>query len=143
MSRTQGPPAQTAAIAAAIGPFRTRLAEDSGDFTLALLALAKANAAGLGSFNVPSPQDAVALHALGHWRRDAQHALRRVKAVAAGARGRSLAEKWLKALIAAIDLQRQGLSLVDPALAADAGRRARKLIAESHRFEARLDRELA
>ncbi|HEX2707620.1 MAG TPA: hypothetical protein VHM66_06380, partial [Solirubrobacterales bacterium] len=61
MSRTQGPPAQTAAIAAAIGPFRTRLAEDSGDFTLALLALAKANAAGLGSFNVPSPQDAVAL----------------------------------------------------------------------------------
>jgi hypothetical protein len=143
MSRAQSPAAQTAAVAAAIGPFRTRLTEDAGDFTLALLALAKANAATPGSFNVPSPQDAVALHALAHWRRDAQHALRRVKAVAGGAPGRILAEKWLKALIAALDLQRQGLSLVDPSLAADAGRRARKLIAESHRFEARLDRELA
>lgn len=82
------------------------------------------------------------LHALTHWRRDAQHALRRVKAVAAGAQGRSLAEKWLKALLSGLDLQRQALSLIDPTLAADAGRRARKRIAEAHRFEARLDREL-
>lgn len=142
MSGTQTPAARTAAVAAATDPFRTRLTEDAGDFTLALLALAKANAANPGSFNVPSPQDAVALHALAHWRRDAQHALRRVKAVAAGAQGRSLAEKWLKALLSGLDLQRQALSLIDPTLAADAGRRARKLIAEAHRFEARLDREL-
>jgi hypothetical protein len=143
VSRTQAPAAGTAAIAAAVGPFRTRLAEDSADFTVALLALAKANAAAPGLFNVPSPQDAVALHALAHWRRDAQHALRQVKAAPAGAPGRSLAEKWLKALIGGLDLQRQALSVVDPNLAADAGRHAHKLIAESHRFEARLDRELA
>ena len=142
MAATQAP-ASTAATAAALDPFRTRLTEDAGDFTLALLALAKANAATPGSFNVPTPQDAVALHALAHWRRDAQHALRRVKGVPAGTPGRSLAEKWLKALLAGLDLQRQALSLIDPNLAADAGRRARKLIAEAHRLEARLDRELA
>lgn len=140
MSRTQ---AAATATAAAIDPFRTRLTEDAGDFTLALLALAKANAATPGSFNVPTPQDAVALHALAHWRRDAQHALRRVKAVPSGAQGRSLAEKWLKALLSGLDLQRQALSVIDPALAADAARRARKLIAEAHRFEVRLERELA
>jgi hypothetical protein len=56
---------------------------------------------------------------------------------------KNLAEKWLKALIAALDFQRQGLSLADPTLAADAARSARDRIAACHRLEARLDRELA
>ncbi|HJX33339.1 MAG TPA: hypothetical protein VJ257_03995 [Solirubrobacterales bacterium] len=130
-------------MSAAVDPYRTRLADDSRDFTVALLALAKSNVKSPGSFNHPSPQDAVALHALAHWRRDAQHALHRVRAVASDAPGRNLAEKWLKAMIAALDLQRQGLSLIDPNLAADAGGLARKRIAESHRLEERLDRVLA
>lgn len=130
-------------VAAAIDPYRERFAEDAADFTMALLALAKANANGSTGFNEPSPQDAVALHALVGWRRDAQHALRRVRAVDSSAPGRGLAIVWLKAVIAAIDLQRQGLSLVDPAAAADAARRAQKAVVRSHRLEARLDRELA
>jgi hypothetical protein len=134
---------KTAAVAAALDPYRPLLAEDSRDFTVALLALAKANAKGTSAFNQASPQDAAALQSLAHWRRDARHALKQVRAVASGAPGRSLAEKWLKALIAALDLQRQGLSLIDPNLAADAGRLARKRIAESHRLETRLDRVLA
>lgn len=135
--------AQTSPVAAAIDPYRARLDDDAVDFTLALLALAKANAKGTAGFNQPSPADAVALHALARWRRDAKQAMQRVRAVAPGAPGRALAESWLKALISALDLQRQGLSLVDPALAADAARRARKQIAEYQRLEARLDRELA
>ena len=129
-------------VATAIDPYRERFAEDASDFTLALLALAKANANGATGFNEPSPQDAVALHALVGWRRDAQHALRRVRALDPDVSGRALAISWLRALTAAIDLQRQGLSLVDPAAAADAARRARKAIVKSHRLEARLDREL-
>jgi hypothetical protein len=119
-----------------------RLEEDARDFTVALLALAKSNVKAPGSFNHPSPQDSVALHALAHWRRDARHALRRVRSVASDAPGRGLAEKWLKALIAALDLQSQALSLIDPTLAADAARLSRRRIAEYHRFEERLDREL-
>ncbi len=135
--------AGTAAVSAAIDPYRTRLADGSRDFALALLALAKSNVKDPSSFNQPSPQDAVALHALAHWRRDAQHALHRVRGVAPGTPGRKLAEKWLKALIGALDHQRQGLSLIDPNLAADAAGLARKQTAEFHRLEARLDRELA
>jgi hypothetical protein len=129
-------------VEAALDPFRIRLGEDAADFTRALLALAKANAKGSAGFNTPSPQDAVVLHALGHWRRDAQHALKRVKALSPAIRGRGLAQQWLKALIAALDLQRQGLSLVDPAAAAEASRRARSAIVKSQRLEAQLDREL-
>ena len=135
--------ARATAVSAAIDPYRTRLADDSRDFSVALLALAGANVKSPGSFNQPSPQDAVALHVLSHWRRDAQHALHRVGTVASGAPGRNLAKRWLKAQIAAVDLQRQTLSLVDPNLAADAARLARKRIAESHRLEARLARVLA
>lgn len=127
-------------VSAAIAPYRTRLAEDSKDFTLALLALAKSNARGSAGFNEPSPQDGVVLHALGKWRRDAQHALRRVRAVGPGSPGRKLAESWLKAMIAALDLQRQALSLVDPGLAAEAATSARKSIAEYQKLQARLER---
>lgn len=130
-----------AAVLAAIDPYRASLADDSKEFTLALLALAQSNVNGAG-FNQASPQDAAALQALAHWRRDAHHALNRVRAVASDAPGRKLAERWLKSLIAAVDLQRQGLSLVDPNLAADAARLARKRIAESHRLEERLVRVL-
>jgi hypothetical protein len=130
-------------LSVAIDPYRGRLAEDAGDFTIALLALAKANAKRGGTFNAPSPEDAVALHALAHWRRDARHALARVKALAHDTPGRPLAEKWLKALIAALDLQRSALSLVDPTQAAEAGRQAHVRIAESHRLEESLNRVLA
>jgi hypothetical protein len=130
-------------VSAALEPYRARLAEDASDFTLALLALAKANAKGTAGFNEPSPQDAVTLHALAHWRRDAQHALKRVEAVSAKAPGRDLAIRWLKALIAGLDLQRQGLSLIDPAAAADASRRAGEAVGRIYRLEARVDRELA
>ena len=75
-------------VADAIGPYRSRLLEDAADFSEALLALAEANAKGSAGFNEPSPQDAVVLHVLVHWRRDAQHALSRVNAVASGAPGR-------------------------------------------------------
>lgn len=129
-------------VADAIEPYRSRLLEDAADFSEALLALAEANAKGSAGFNEPSPQDAVALHVLVHWRRDAQHALSRVKAAASGAPGKGLAVKWLGTLIGAIDLQRQGLSLSDPGLAADAARRGHQRIAESHRLEERLDRVL-
>ena len=135
-------PAQEATVEAALHPYRGRLGEDAADFTRALLALAKANAKGKAGFNTPSPQDAVALHALAHWRRDAQHALKAVKALGPAANGRGLAERWLKALIVALDLQRQGLSLIDPAAAAEASGRAHKAIATAQRLEAQLDRVL-
>ena len=106
------------------------------------MAVAEANAKGSAGFNEPSPQDAVALHVLVHWRRDAKQALSRVKAATSGAPGKALAAKWLKTLIGAIDLQRQGLSLSDPGLAADAARRGRARIAEAHRLEEQLDRVL-
>ena len=130
-------------LSVAIDPYRSRLATDSRDFTVALLALAKSNANGTSSFNAPSAQDGAALHALAHWRRDAQHALRRVRSVEPQASGRKLAERWLKTLIAALDLQRQALSLASPDLAAAAAGSARQKIAEYHRLGARLDRVLA
>jgi len=129
-------------VADAIEPYRSRLLEDAADFSTALLALAEANAGGSTGFNEPSPQDAVALHVLVHWRRDAKQALARVKAAPSGAPGRGLAVKWLKVQIEAIDLQRQGLSLSDPGLAAEAARRGREVIAEAHRLEERLMRVL-
>jgi hypothetical protein len=131
------------AVAAALEPFRTPLAENARDYTVALLALANANAAGAGEFNAPSPQDALALQALVHWRRDAQRALRQVRAVASSAPGKKIAEKWLKTMIAALDFERQSLSLVDPVLAAQAATSARKRIAQYHRLEAQLERALA
>lgn len=140
MSRPSATPDE---VATALEPYRGRLAEDASDFTRSLLALAAANAKGTAGFNVPSPQDAVVLHALAHWRRDAQHALKRVEAVPAKAPARGLAVAWLKALIASLDLQRQGLSLLDPAAAADASRRANLAVSKIYRLEARLDRELA
>jgi hypothetical protein len=134
---------KASAVSAAIDPFRTRLADDARDFTVALLALAKSNTKNSGSFNQPSPQDKAALKALARWRRDAQHALHRVGTVASGAHGRKLAEKWLKALVAALDLQRQALSLVDPNQAANAARSAGERTAEYLRLENSLDKELA
>jgi hypothetical protein len=80
---------------------------------------------------------------LSRWRRDAQHALHRVRTVPAGASGRNLAEMWLKAMIAALELQRRSLSLVDPNLAADAARSAGQRIEEYLRLETRLDQVLA
>jgi hypothetical protein len=134
---------KTAAVSAAIDPYRSRLADDARDFTVALLALAKANAKDSGFFNQPSPQDDAALKALARWRRDAQQALRRVRTVAPGASGRNLAERWLKTLIAALDFQRQSLSLVDPNLAADAARSGGERTEQYLRLEGRLDRKLA
>jgi hypothetical protein len=134
--------AEDGMVEAALHPYRGRLGEDAADFTRALLGLAKANAKGTAGFNTPSPQDAVALHALAHWRRDAQHALKAIKALNHAATGRGVAERWLKTLIGALDFQRQGLSLVDPAAAAEASRRARKAIASAQRLEAQLDRVL-
>jgi len=134
---------KAAAVSAAIEPFRPRLEDDARDFSAALLALAKSNARGAGSFNQASPQDKAALKALSRWRRDAQHALHRVRTVPTGAAGRSLAERWLKAQIAALELQRQSLSLVDPNLAADAARSAGERVEEYQRLEGRLDRVLA
>jgi hypothetical protein len=143
MSSGAGERIKSSAVSAAVDPYRIRLGNDSVNFTMALLALAEANAQNGGSFNRPSPEEAAVLTALAHWRRDAQHVLKRVRGVSAGAPGRGLAENWLKALIAGLDLQRQGLSLVDPNRAADAARLARKRIAESHRLEDRLESVLA
>jgi len=138
------PPTSTSTeVVAALEPYRPRLAEGATDFTLALLALAAANAKGTAGFNEPSPQDAVALHALAHWRRDARHALKKVESVSAKAAGRKLAIQWLKALIEGLDLQRQALSLIDPVAATDAARRAGVAVARTSRLESRVDRELA
>jgi hypothetical protein len=133
----------TSDVAAAIDPLRARLPEHTRDYTVALLALAKANAAGTGEFNAPSPQDALALQALALWRRDAQRALRRVRAVRGAAPGKAVAEKWLKTMIAALNFERQSLSLVDPTLAAEAAASARKQVARYHLLEAKLDGALA
>jgi hypothetical protein len=144
MSPTEtGGGASSAAVAAAIDPYRTRLADDAMDFTLALLALAKFNAANSGSFNQTSAQDKAVLKALADWRRDAQHALRKVRTVDSGAPGRNLAERWLKALIASLDSRRQALSLLDPDLAADAASSAAERTKQYLRLEGRLDRTLA
>jgi hypothetical protein len=134
-STTSKPPE----VAAAIDAFRARLPEHTRDYTVALLALAKANAAGSGDFNAPSPQDALALHALALWRRDAQRALRRVRAVPGGAPGKQTAERWLKAMIAALNFEQQSLSLADPSLAAKAAASARKQVARYHHLEAKLE----
>jgi hypothetical protein len=128
-------------IAAVVDTYRDRLAEDSIDFTLALQELAKTDANGATPFNSPSPQDAVALHALARWRRDAQHALKEVRTAPPGPLT-GLAEKWLKTLIAALDLQRQGLSIVSPTKAAHATSAARKKIAAYRRLEERLEGQL-
>jgi hypothetical protein len=133
---------KAAAVSSALDPFRSRLEDDARNFTVALLALAKSNAKNAGAFNQTSPQDKAALKALSRWRRDAQHALHRVTTVPAGSVGRDLAEKWLKAQIAALELQRQSLSLADPNLAADAAHSAGKKIEEYLRLETRLDRVL-
>jgi hypothetical protein len=135
--------AESAAVADAIDPYRSRFDEDAKNFSLALLALAKSNAKQARSFNQTSPQDKAALRTLARWRRDAQHGLHRVRAVPAGAPGRSLAERWLKALIAALDLQVQALSLIDPTKAAEAANSAGPRIEEYQRLEARLDQVLA
>ncbi len=135
--------ATSSEVAAALNRYRNRIAEDAADFTHSLLALAAANAKGTAGFNQPSPQDAVALHALAHWRRDAKQALKRVETVSDKAAGRALAIKWLKALIVTLDLQRKGLSLIDPTEAADASRRAAAAARRTYRLEARLDREIA
>jgi hypothetical protein len=132
-----------AAIADAIDPYRGRFDEDAKNFSLALLALAKSNAKQARAFNQTSPQDKAALRVLARWRRDAQHALHHVRAVPASAPGRSLAERWLKALIAALDLQRQALSLLDPTKAAEAAKAAGSRIEEFQRLEVRLDQVLA
>jgi hypothetical protein len=139
------PPAAARAmdVAAAIDALRARLPEHTRDYTVALLALAKANAAGSGEFNAPSPQDALALQALALWRRDAQRALRRLRAVSGDAPGKQVAEKWLKTMVAALNFQRQSLSLADPTLAAQAAASARKQTARYHLLETKLDRALA
>lgn len=134
---------RTGAVSAAVDPYRKRLANDSKDFTLALVQLAEYNVKHPDSFNLPSPPDTAALEALSRWRRDAAHAQARVRAVAPNSPGRQLAARWLKALIAALDLQRQALSIVDPVLAADAATRARRKIDESNRLERRLEMSLA
>lgn len=126
-------------VAVAISSFRDRIPEHTRDYTVALLALAKANAAGSGEFNAPSPQDALALQALALWRRDAQRALRRVRGVPGGAPGRAVAEKWLKTMISALNLQRQSLALSDPTLAAQAAASARAQVARYHLLEGKLE----
>lgn len=126
-------------VAVAIGSFRDRIPEHTRDYTVALLALAKANAAGSGEFNAPSPQDALALQALALWRRDAQRALRRVRGVSSGAPGRAVAEKWLKTMISALNFQRQSLALSDPTLAAQAAASARAQVARYHLLEGKLE----
>lgn len=134
---------EATAVADAIEPYRNRFDEDAKTFSLALLALAKSNAKQARAFNQTSPQDKAALRTLARWRRDAQHALHHVRAIPAGASGRSLAERWLKALIAALDLQGQALSLLDPTKAAEAANSAGPRIEEYQRLEARLDQVLA
>ena len=131
------------AVAAAIDPLRSRLPEHTRDYTVALLTLAKANATGSGDFNAPSPQDALALNALALWRRDAQRALRRVRAASGTAPEKQAAEKWLKAMIAALNFERQTLSLADPKLAAEAAAAARKQVARYRHLEGKLDGALA
>ena len=130
------------AVADAIDPYRSRFDEDAKNFSLALLALAKSNAKQKRTFNQTSPQDKAALRVLARWRRDAQHALHHVRALTGDAHGRSLAEKWLKALIAALDLQGQALSLLDPTKAAEAAKAAGPRIEEYQRLEMRLDQVL-
>ena len=130
-------------LSAAIEPYRTRLGDDALRFSDALLVLAKHNAKHSSAFNQASPQDLEALKALGRWRHDAQRALRQVRGADSDAQDRKLAERWLKAMIAALDLQRQALSLADPNQAADAARSAGKRIDEYFHLEARLDQALA
>jgi hypothetical protein len=143
MSPVQGAEAdKRGAVAAAIDPHRAGLADGFKQFTLALVALARSDVKAGGAFNGVSPKDAAALKALAHWRTEAHHALTGVRSVGPEASGKKLAERWLKTLIAALDLQRQALSLIDPNRAASAAQLARKQIAESHRLEIRLDRIL-
>jgi hypothetical protein len=132
----------TRAVSDAIGPLRGRLEEDAGKLTLALLALARADAARSAPFNAMSAQDRAALKALSRWTRDARHALQRVRKLG-GAPSKHLAERWLTAQIAALDLQRQSLSVVDPTMAADLAAKAGRRIEECERLESRLDRVLS
>jgi hypothetical protein len=135
--------ASASTLSAVVDPYRARLANDSKDFTLALLALAKASAKPKIDTSVPLPEEDAALKVLARWRHGAKHALRRVHAVGGGAPGRKLAERWLKTMIAALDLQRQALSLVDPNQGAAAAQAAHRKIAEYHQLEERLNRVLA
>lgn len=144
MSRASQPrPGGKAAVSAAIDPLRGRLEKDAGELTLALLALAKSETIRPGPFNGATKQDRAALQVLDRWRRDAEHALHRLHTVPSGARGRHLAERWLKALIAALGSQRRSLSVVDPMAAVDAADATGRQIDKYLRLEAQMDRELA
>lgn len=142
MSAGASESAAASTLSTVVDSYRARLANDSKDFTLALLALAKASAKPNIDTSAPSPEEAAALKALARWRHGAQQALRRVHAVGGGSPGRKLADRWLKTMIAALDLQRQALSLVDPTQGAAAARTAQRKIAEYHRLEERLNRVL-
>jgi hypothetical protein len=132
--------ADATAVAEALAAYRDRLDADTYAFSKALFALAKFNAGQKppAAFNQTSPQDKAALRALAKWRRDAQHLLHRVRAIPTGAHGRALAERWLKALIAALDLEGQALALLDPKKAAAAAGAASSRIEEYQRLETRL-----
>ncbi|MGH2938010.1 MAG: hypothetical protein ACRDPE_07815 [Solirubrobacterales bacterium] len=130
-------------VAATVDRYRGLLAEDASDYTVALLALAKANASGTAGFNSPSPQDAVALSVLARWRRHAGHAAKRIGTLPADSNGKELATRWLTSLIASLDLQEQALSLIDPAAAADASRGAAAALLRTKHLQARLERKLS
>lgn len=142
-SPAESAPLAEGSVAEAVDSFRDRLAHDSFAFTQALLALARSNAHAPGSFNHASPQRKAAQRVLARWQRDAHHALARIRATPPHAADRTLAVKWLEALISAQSVIRKGLSLTDPKAADHASRLAQKRIAESNRIEAILDRKLA
>lgn len=133
----------SAALSAAIEPYWSRLAGDAFAFGEALQALAKHDAGNSAGFNQPSAPDKAALKALAHWRRDARQLLRKVKSAHSDPHDKKLAERWLQAMLAAVDLQRQALSLADPNQAAQAARSAGKRMDEYFHLESRLEAALA
>lgn len=130
------------ALSAAIEPYLSRLAADAFAFSQALQSLAKYDAENATSFNQPSARDKAALKALAHWRRDAQHLLRKVRSADSDRQDKKLAERWLQAMLATVDLQRQALSLADPNEAARAARSAGKRMDEYFHLETRLETAL-
>jgi hypothetical protein len=136
-------PNSSTPLSATIEPYWSRLAADAFAFSEALQALAKYDANNSAGFNQPSAQDKAALKALAHWRRDARQLLRKVRSAHSDPHDKKLAERWLRAMLAAVDFQRQALSLADPNQAAQAARSAGKRMDEYFHLESRLEAALA
>jgi hypothetical protein len=139
--RARRGPARPSPVSRVVERYRKRLIDDSFAFAQASLTLAQSLQPSAG-FNAMTAEAMAAVTALSTWQHDAQAARAGVAAVAASARGRSLALQWLDNLGAALGLVQQSLSTTDPQQAAATAGQAQQAIGSARQLQDRLDRLL-